>query len=891
MNDLRKYLILYNNNLTNYFESHKNVFIEPNNQNNCLTIRALDNKLTTPGILTQEKFTFYKGIYYQLTINAEKINDSNPFIYIGDKNNRVYIYDKNDYILKFNFDYDYITKVGVLFSKSKKNHTFKLYSLKLEYVYDNTYIKLNNFDNILSIKNFNNKTIFNDVYFNNNLYGLTGIFITGPTGSIGSDGSSLYNGPEGPTGNIGSIGPFGSIGPNGDIGTNGLEGTGGNTGFSGDQGIIGYNGYLGYIGNNGPLGYIGPTGLLGPQGPTGNMGSNYTGATGIIGSIGSNGPQGYIGPTGIIGSNGPIGPIGITGPNGYLGPIGLTGAIGPNCDSGYLGPTGAPGLKEGPIYETNVGYSYTIYGSINRTLANNNTSFGLSGLFSLTTGTKNIAVGSNTLRNAPNSNNNIGFSASNLIRNVGGNNIGFGNGMFFSNSDGINNIGIGSTMLYSTISSSNNIGLGYGILFNAGYTSSNNIGIGYTPLFNCTTGIYNIAFGNNSLNGLTTGSHNIMLGQNSSLYNGIRTVSIGGANNARTVNASDNIYIGYKISNQISLSTGKSENIGIGQYALETNNQLNNIAIGYQAMGAISPAAACSDVNNISIGYKSFSFRSPIYNSNTLTNNSVAIGHNTVYSICSDSVSLGNNNVGYFSRCISLGFDSLNTGENIIACGFKANENKSYRTIAGLGLYYSNNICFGENSLSYNSLNSIYFGNTTSDLVAFNRCIFLYLNGNAITSTDNISRIVISNKNINTHSNRTIRLGSTNIINCYIGNNTNISALRFITFSDKKYKTNIKTEQFNLELIKELAPVKFKYINMNNDFYNYGFIAQDLKLIKPKINNNNNLTINYTEFIGPLVKLLQLLYEKNTKLKNDILLLKQSYLQNLLLLKQYINNI
>lgn len=203
--------------------------------------------------------------------------------------------------------------------------------------------------------------------------GITGSFLTGPSGPSGPSGNNGSTGSSGATGGdsaTGSDGPSGSFltGPTGafvpgDTGATGDSGTGstgptGMVGFTGPTGLF-LTGVTGSTGSSptGPTGAgpTGPIGYTGDTGDTGPMGLSETGPTGWRGDTGSIGPTefGLTGPIGLMGDTGPTGPIGV-GYTGPTGPIGITGPTGTMGNTGMTGPTGEMGMM-GPTGEIGTG--------------------------------------------------------------------------------------------------------------------------------------------------------------------------------------------------------------------------------------------------------------------------------------------------------------------------------------------------------------------------------------------------------------------------------------------------------------------------------------------------------------------------------------------------------
>ena len=173
---------------------------------------------------------------------------------------------------------------------------------------------------------------------------------------------------------------MGPTGPRGEVGAQGPRGLTGNIGPRGPQGPQGLPGPQGNKGNTGAMGPMGPTG---PEGQgvaaTIEVGETTTGQPGSSASVTNSGteehaifdfviPQGPTGATGPTGAMGPTGadsdipgPTGPTGPQGDLGPTGPTGPVGPTGPTGATGPTG-PTIQV--IFDTNIGPTGNILGSL-----------------------------------------------------------------------------------------------------------------------------------------------------------------------------------------------------------------------------------------------------------------------------------------------------------------------------------------------------------------------------------------------------------------------------------------------------------------------------------------------------------------------------------------------
>jgi len=80
---------------------------------------------------------------------------------------------------------------------------------------------------------------------------------------------------------------------------------------------------------------------------------------------------------------------------------------------------------------------------------------------------------------------------------------------------------------------------------------------------------------------------------------------------------------------------------------------------------------------------------------------------------------------------------------------------------------------------------------------------------------------------------------------------------------------------FGLEFIKQLKPCKWRYLPpLDDGVEHFGFIAQEVDEIAPHdefgfvvIGNDGIYGLRLTEFIGPIVKAIQELEERITKLE------------------------
>jgi len=306
-------------------------------------------------------------------------------------------------------------------------------------------------------------------------------------------------------------------------------------------------------------------------------------------------------------------------------------------------------------------------------------------------------------------------------------------------------------------------------------------------------------------------------------------------------------------------STTGHHNTAVGERALYNNGGSNNIAIGrnplyYNTLGS----------NNISIGGTALHY-------NTTGNSNIAIGGN----------SMNLNTTGIEN--IAIGHDALfrdTTGYgNTAVGGYSLNLTRNgYRNTA-LGQYalYSNETGDYNTAVGYSSGPSAMPG-----------------------SYDLVNTTAIGNGSTVTASN-TIHLGNTSI--------TEIAGqVGFSTYSDKRFKKNVKENIKGLDFILKLKPVSYQWDiakldkflgndkkvqkdeslmesrkNQEKIVYS-GFLAQDVEnVVKETVSNfsgvvvpqneNSLYSIRYAEFVVPLVKAVQELdskIEKQQEIINEL---------------------
>ena len=501
-------------------------------------------------------------------------------------------------------------------------------------------------------------------------------------------------------------------------------------------------------------------------------------------------------------------------------------------------------------------------GDYNTCIGNNNLNENLSG-------NENMCIGTNNLVLNDGGGKNITIGNNNLNSNVNGdNNFAIGHDNLNGNTEGLNNICIGTDNMKFSTTADNNICLGKNNLSSDVNTGNNNICIGDDNLIMNTTGEYNYVFGYNNLINNTTGNYNLTCGRD----------------NLKMNTTGDNNII-YGINNLSYAENTSNNNIIMGQNNLNYNTTgYSNICIGEENLNGTDNTEGifniCLGTNNLhnnilNSGYNVALGRYNLYNNPGTFN--VSLGYACFYEYSNMNYSIG---IGYESG-------RHNDGDNNIFIGKNAGG-------ISLGIYeknYSNSICIGTNSgVNYAGINgdNIFIGRDTG----YNTIDLDYANVVCIGATATA-----------TGSNQ-IRLGTSS---------QSVYAGPYITISDIRDKTDIETTTLGLEFINNLRPVDYVYdyresykksypeilkddateeekeeyekaleeINEYNKYSNlkhdgthkrirkhHGFIAQEVGALNVfggyndgLVNNGEDIkTLNYSEFIAPLVKAVQELH-------------------------------
>ena len=357
--------------------------------------------------------------------------------------------------------------------------------------------------------------------------------------------------------------------------------------------------------------------------------------------------------------------------------------------------------------------------------------------------------------------------------------------------------------------------------------------------------------------------------------------------------------------------------LSVNAEAQGQGNNSENTAFGFKALFSNS-----TGLNNSAFGFKALYFNTTGYENS-------ANGSNTLYS----------NTTGFFNTAHGVNSLFSNTGGNSntaggwlsLASNTVGNANTATgvyslvnniagggNTAHGMQALFSNNI--GSNNAAYGfdalALNTTGFNNTALGYAAlfnngdgfFNTALGSYAN----VSSGNLFNATAIGFNTFVSASNSVRVGNTAVTS--IG-----GQVGWTTFSDGRYKSNIKNNVPGLEFITKLQPItytlntesietklqvnmkelknnqsKFKMenkmdmtqaktaINEKSKITYTGFIAQDVEkaakqigydfsgVDKPKDDGQSFYGLRYDEFVVPLVKAVQELAEQNKELKERL---------------------
>lgn len=242
-------------------------------------------------------------------------------------------------------------------------------------------------------------------------------------------------------------------------------------------------------------------------------------------------------------------------------------------------------------------------GKVDDLTSNNNTGFGNSALNSATTGSGNCAFGVSALLLNVSGSDNVAIGRSALQNNLNSNNVAIGPQSMQLNTSGNSNTAIGFQSLNNNLSGLQNTALGGRSL--SGNTSSYNTAIGFDACYLNSSGTDNTAVGHAALRANSTSSLNTAVGSAAAYsITGAQNTVIGTASMYSSTTGANNSTLGYHAGRYITggatanVLCNNSVFIGHSTRA-NTNNETNQIVIGYNATGAGSNTATLGNTSII----------------------------------------------------------------------------------------------------------------------------------------------------------------------------------------------------------------------------------------------------------------------------------------------------
>jgi len=438
------------------------------------------------------------------------------------------------------------------------------------------------------------------------------------------------------------------------------------------------------------------------------------------------------------------------------------------------------------------------------------------------------------------------------------------------------NTDFGYQTLYSNATGFNNTANGYKSLY-SNTTGFNNTTNGYKSLYFNTTGGNNIANGVEALYSNTTGRNNSAVGTYALYYNtaGYSNVAIGPSALFKNTTSGNLVAIGDSalFNNAVSQYGQATANTAIGSKALYSNTSGSyNVANGAKSLYSNTTGSG-----NTASGYQA------LY-SNTLGDQNTAIGLGSLYF----------NSVGYQNSAFGNSALYFNTVGN-------------YNTATGINALESNTEGNYNTADGYQALISNIKGNNNTALGFGADVTFAITNATVI---GNMAVVDASNK---------IRMGNTYVTS--IG-----GQVGWTTFSDGRYKKNIKEDVKGLAFINNLRPITYSVdVSGLNEYFQKGrkqdsvyekmkaviepsadeaskivyngFIAQEVEAVAKKLDydfsgvdkpktKDGLYGLRYADFVVPLVKAVQELSKQNDTLNS-----KMSQFENLKIENQQQNKL
>lgn len=321
--------------------------------------------------------------------------------------------------------------------------------------------------------------------------------------------------------------------------------------------------------------------------------------------------------------------------------------------------------------------------------------------------------------------------------------------------------------------------------------------------------------------------------------------------------------------NRISIATGASaltERLSINQTS-------GNVGIGTTAptkkldvagdivVNGITVGRGSGNANNVAIGFGTMPLNTTGYHNSAIGMSALAKNTTGYLNTAAGVYALWNNTTGVLNTAIGeQALISNTTGYwNTALGGAMTNNTTGYQnTASGINALANNTTGYSNTADGLNAL----VGNTTG----YNNTAIGY--GADVASGALFNATAVGSGAIASASNR-VRIGNTAITQ--IG-----GQVAWSTLSDARQKENVAEYTHGLDFITKLRPVTYSLIDDRTKVTHSGFLAQEVKatnvpfygLNKPA-NSNDFYSLNYAEFVVPLVNSVKELKAENDKLKAD----------------------
>ena len=537
----------------------------------------------------------------------------------------------------------------------------------------------------------------------------------------------------------------------------------------------------------------------------------------------------------------------------------------------------------------NIGIGTTLTAT---TTGSNNVTIGDDSLISVTTGNGNIGLGDRANQSITTVSKTIAIGANSVASSNGAiaigsnltsseahgpeqdaaqarvmNSIAIGNNATSgaSNGAGQSSIAIGYQAKANSTSDSGASGIAIGAYSNAG---GHSVALGTSALKSNTTGSDNIAVGTSALRSNTTGSVNTALGENSLYANttGEHNISIGYAATQHNDTGSYNIAIG---DYALNASNTGSNNIAIGRDAmyLQTGINTGNTAVGTQAMAGTAKA---SNYYNTAIGYQAL---------HSAGNSSYNAGHNTAVG----AEALYNNITGNYNTSIGSGACQYVTGSNKTCIG--ANSGPAINS--DWASDDKERIFIGSKSKFNNAPAVLEVHNEGGESFGRNKDSSVVINGNLIVKggiistlwrygggdNDNVNLLARSSGQLEPEWNDTVA----KLFERYSDNgHGKFKSFSGNVISDRRLKYVGKESTTGLDKVRQLKVFNFTYKKDTTKTPHVGVIAQDLQKVFPNAvqkGKDGFLTIRMEDMFYAVINAIKELdakYQAQEKRINDL---------------------